>query len=83
VFLPDGRLTYFSSEKKGLIAGIEAVRRHHEGFWFAPGGRPRGSQLWLEGLTITQLGEAVVACAEWRFRPAGSQEVQRGPDTLV
>ena len=38
LFLDDPGLTYFSSEKEGVIRGMEAVLEHHRGFGFVPGG---------------------------------------------
>ena len=34
LFLTDPTVTYFSSEKEGLIKGIDAVSKHHAGFGF-------------------------------------------------
>ena len=42
LFLDDTRLTYFSSEKEGVIRGMEAVLEHHRGFGFVPGGESKG-----------------------------------------
>ena len=47
LFLDDARLSYFSSEREGLIRGMEAVREHHVGFGFAPGGIDQPNRLWL------------------------------------
>ena len=83
LFLRDGRVTYFSSEKPGLIVGAEALREHHRGFGFAPGGANRGSRLWLEGTRAQAYGSAVVVAATWFFQRAGSATSQRGPVTLI
>jgi hypothetical protein len=83
LFLRDARVTYFSSEKPGLIAGIEALREHHRGFGFVPGGADRGSRLWLEGTRAQTYGGAVVVASTWFFQRAGSATAQRGPVTLV
>ena len=83
LFLRDGRVTYFSSEKPGLIVGIEALREHHRGFGFAPGGAHRGSRLWLEGTRAQTYGTAVVVASTWFFQRAGSATSQRGPVTLI
>ncbi len=41
LFLDDQRLTYFSSEKEGIIRGMDAVLEHHRGFGFVrPSKRP-------------------------------------------
>jgi hypothetical protein len=83
LFLRDGRLTYFSSEKPGLIAGIDALRQHHRGFGFVPGGAARGSRLWLEAVQAHTYDRAVVVTATWFFQRPGSAPPQRGPVTLV
>jgi ketosteroid isomerase-like protein len=83
LFVRDARLTYFSSEKPGLMAGIDAVRQHHRGFGFVPGGADRGSRLWLENVHAKTHGNVVVVTATWLFQRAGATTAQRGPVTLV
>ena len=80
---PRGSLTtYFSSEKEGVIKGIEAVREHHRGFGFVNGGKSSDNKLWVEDLYTTDFDSAVVVTGIWRFRRATGQE-QRGPLTFV
>jgi len=82
LFLQDDRVTYFSSEKEGAIIGIEAVRKHHEGFGFVPGGKDQPNKLWLEDLHTAGFDTSVVVTGIWYFqRPDGSK--QRGPVTIV
>jgi len=82
LFLQDDRVTYFSSEKEGAIIGIEAVRKHHEGFGFVPGGKDQPNKLWLEDLHTAGFDTSVVVTGIWYFqRPDGS--TQRGPVTIV
>jgi len=82
LFLLDDRLTYFSSEKQGVISGIDAVREHHSGFGFVAGGAEKEARLWLEDVTSTPFGESAVVTGIWFFgQPDGSQ--QRGPVTIV
>lgn len=82
LFLQDDRLTYFSSEKEGVIIGFEAVREHHRGFGFAEGGKKQPNKLWLEDIHTTDLGSSVIVTAIWFFqRPDG--RIQRGPVTIV
>jgi len=38
LFMNNDALTYFSSEKEGLIRGFDAMVEHHKGFGFVPGG---------------------------------------------
>lgn len=82
LFVRDDRLTYFSSEKEGVIRGLEAVREHHRGFGFVAGGKDQPNTLWLEGIQSDDLGETVIVTAIWFFqRPSGPP--QRGPVTFV
>jgi hypothetical protein len=85
LFLTDGRLTYFSSEKEGVIRGIDAVREHHHGFGFVEGGVRRGNRLWVEDLEVRDYGAAVVAGGVWFFQRKGTdaKDAQRGPVTFV
>jgi len=83
LFVRDARLSYFSSEKPGLIVGMDALRQHHRGFGFVPGGADRGSRLWLEAVQAHTYGSVVVVTATWLFQRAGAAAAQRGPVTLV
>jgi len=87
LFLTDNRLTYFSSEKEGLIRGIEAVRKHHEGFGFVKSGKIQKNRLWLEGLQVDIFGETAIAAGIWFFERGEAvpdkPKVQRGPVTVV
>lgn len=83
LFLADSRVTYFSSEKKGLIRGIEAVRRHHESFGFVPDGKAQASKLWLEEVRTETFPGLAIVSATWHFRRAGQEAIQRGPVTLL
>lgn len=82
LFLTDDRLTYFSSEKQGVITGIDAVREHHAGFGFVAGGMEPETSLWLQDVHSEVFGQSAVVTGIWFFgRPDGSQ--QRGPVTIV
>jgi len=82
LFLQDSKLTYFSSEKQGIIKGIEAVREHHIGFGFVEGGKEQPNKLWVEDLHTSTFGNTAVVTCIWFFqRPDGSK--QRGPVTIV
>jgi tetratricopeptide (TPR) repeat protein len=86
LFLNDDRLSYFSSEKKGLIRGMEALKVHHQGFGFVPGGKSQESRLWLEDVRVVDLGssQAFLITATWGFdRGQGPEIGQRGPVTFV
>lgn len=84
LFVADATVTYFSSERNGLIQGIDALREHHRGFGFRPGGAATGARLWLEGVEVRWEGDAAVVLAQWLFARAGSQgPPQKGPVTFV
>lgn len=82
LFLTDDRLTYLSSEKEGVIVGIDAVREHHRGFGFIPGGADKGAKLWVDDLHTSNFGPTAVVTGVWYFRNAEGT-VQRGPMTMV
>ena len=83
LFLDDERVTYFSSEKQGLIKGINSLVIHHKEFGFVNGGKDTGNNLWLEDIEIEEFGELVVVKADWIFQRKGSNVQQRGPVTIV
>jgi ketosteroid isomerase-like protein len=84
LFVADEAVTYFSSEYPGLVQGIEALREHHRGFGFRPGGAPTGARLWLEDVEMRWDGAAAVVLAQWLFARAESDDPpQRGPVTFV
>ena len=85
LFLADSTVTYLSSEREGLIRGIDALREHHEGFGFISGGSPPASELWLEDMHATGHDDAVVVTAVWFFgdRAVSRDSIQRGPVTFV
>lgn len=83
LFLTDARVSYFSSEKQGVIRGIDALRQHHEGFGFVSGGKAHGNRLWLEDLHADVFGPVTIVTAIWHFQRQGSDSVQKGPVTLV
>jgi hypothetical protein len=82
LFLQDQRLSYFSSEKEGVIQGIAAVREHHVGFGFVPGGKSQPNRLWLEEVQADEFADVVVVTAIWFFQKESGEE-QRGPVTIV
>jgi hypothetical protein len=77
LFVNDSSVTYFSSERAGLIHGIDSLVRHHKGFGFLSGGKTSPNKLWLT--EIRYLPAAVTAI--WHFQRPGSPE-QRGPVTF-
>lgn len=82
LFLQDDRLTYFSSEKEGVIVGIDAVREHHKGFGFVPGGKESPNKLWVEDLHTSVFDSTAVVTGIWFFKRADGT-LQRGPVTIV
>ena len=83
LFLKDGKVTYFSSEKQGVIKGFDALVSHHEGFGFVKGGKIHLNKLWLEGIDVEDFGDSAIMCAIWFFKRPNVDVPQRGPVTLV
>ncbi len=85
LFLTTENVTYFSSEKEGLIIGIDAVRQHHVGFGFVAGGKIQENKLWIEDLHTEMYGPVAVVNGIWYFEkgPADNRELQKGPVTIV
>jgi ketosteroid isomerase-like protein len=85
LFLADSSLTYFSSEREGLIQGIAAVREHHAGFGFLDGGAEPDQELWVEELQSSVYGTVAVVTGIWLFgdRRAPPDSISRGPMTIV
>ena len=85
LFLTDSTVTYFSSEKEGLITGIDAVLAHHEGFGFVHGGKVAEQELWVEDVHTATHGPTAIVTGVWFFgqRDTAPEEVQRGPFTFV
>ena len=84
LFVADGTVTYFSSERNGLIQGIDALVAHHEGFGFRSGGAANGSRLWLEDVEGRWDGTTAAVMATWLFARAGEDgPPQKGPVTFV
>jgi len=84
LFVDGDSLTYFASDREGLIAGLEGVRAYHVDTGFVPGGFQPDGELWLEQVTIADFGESAVIGAVWYFgsrvdRPAAGH----GPLTMV
>lgn len=83
LFLNDERVTYFSSEKQGVIKGFDDLIEHHRGFGFVEGGKEQENSLWLEDVDIEAFEDSAVVAAIWCFRRGNSENVQKGPVTLV
>ncbi len=84
LFLNDARLTYFSSEKEGLMVGPDAIREHHVGFDFVEGGRAPEQELWVDDIHVSEFGTVAVVGATWYFGDrATPDDASRGPMTVV
>jgi len=84
LFITDEALTYFSSEKEGVIRGKEAVLEHHVGFGFVPGGKEQENRLWLDEVGFDVFDTSVVVTGIWFFaRPGETSPPQKGPVTFT
>ncbi|MEX2048216.1 MAG: amidohydrolase family protein [Gemmatimonadota bacterium] len=84
LFIASDALTYFPSDRQELISGFDDVRNYHADLGFVVGGFQPESELWLEGVTISDFEESAVIGAVWYFgsrvNPAAAG---RGPLTMV
>lgn len=85
IFWDSPALTYFSSEKRGLIKGFDKLKPHHEGFGFVSGGKKPSKTLWLDEVNITLHKSTAVVDAIWLFgeKQMPKDSVQQGPCTFV
>ena len=83
IFWQSEDLTYFSSEKEGVLAGYSSLLSHHEGFGFQSGGAEPSASLSLADQQITILDDLAIVTAIWYFGDPEDPEVQRGPVTFV
>ena len=85
IFWDDPSMTYFSSEKRGLIKGYDQIKPHHESFGFVAGGKQPSKSLWLEDINMTLHDRTAVVEAIWYFgdKMLPKDSVQQGPVTFV
>ena len=85
IFLQTEDLTYFSSEKEGLMIGYKHLKPHHSGFGFVEGGKQPKKSLWLEDIKTKIYGETAMVAAIWYFgdRNAVKNSVSKGPVTFI
>jgi ketosteroid isomerase-like protein len=85
IFYQSESLTYFSSEKEGLIKGYSQMLPHHQGFSFVKGGKEPPVELWLEDIETRINGETAMVAATWYNgdKTAARDSVQHGPVTFV
>ena len=68
LFLESDDLTYYSSEKQRVMKGLEAVKEHHRGYGFVPGGKKHGNKIWAENLEATPIDNVVAVTGIWHYR---------------
>jgi hypothetical protein len=84
LFVDDPQLTYFASDREGLLEGLDTVREYHADAGFVPGGFQPESELWLEEVTVSDFGESAVIGAVWYFgNRLDRQAAGRGPLTMA
>ena len=84
LFIRDNRLTYFSSETKGLIRGFEAVVEHHRGLGLEAGGAERTNIVWVRDTNIVDFGSISLIGAIWYFGdPSSPETAEKGPMSLL
>lgn len=85
LFLMDDAVTYFSSERDGLLVGPDTLLAHHAAMGFVEGGREPAQELWVEDVRASAFGPAAVVTATWFFgdRRAPADSIQYGPMTAV
>jgi len=85
IFYKSENLTYFSSEKEGLMLGYDEIIPHHAGFGFVAGGKSPERSLWLEDIEIRLYGSSAMVGASWFFgeKLVDKDSVQNGPVTFL
>ncbi|WP_347924397.1 hypothetical protein [Pontimicrobium sp. SW4] len=85
IFLESDELTYFSSEKEGLMKGYKELKPHHIGFGFTEGGKKPEKALWLEDLETRIYNGSAMVGGIWYFgdRSLPKDSISKGPVTFV
>jgi ketosteroid isomerase-like protein len=84
LFVNDDALTYFPSDREGLIEGFAAVRAYLEDLGFVSGGFQPESEMWLEQVNVSDFGESAVVGAVWYFgNRLNRRAAGRGPLTMA
>jgi hypothetical protein len=65
LFSADPAPSYYSSEKRGLIHGLEPIVEHHRELGFMAGGKAQDNRLWLEDVHAQPLGTTAFVTARW------------------
>jgi imidazolonepropionase-like amidohydrolase len=84
LFVNDDALTYFASDREGVIQGFGPVLEYHRGLGFTPGGFDPENELWIEDVTLSDFEESAVVSAVWHFGTRLTRRITgRGPFTMV
>jgi len=85
IFLESDALTYFSSEKKGLIKGYDKMKPHHIGFGFVEGGKKPEKSLWLENIETRVYDGSIMVGGVWYFgdKSLPKDSISNGPVTFI
>lgn len=84
LFANDDALSYFASDREGLIRGYDDVHGYLEGLGFVSGGFEPEREMWFEQVSLSDFGESAVAGGVWYFgRRLDRRAAGRGPLTLV
>ncbi len=82
LFIDSEDLSYFSSEREGVIRGFKKIKEHHRNFGFSEGGKTTENRLWLEDSRLFSFGGTTVVTAVWFFKKS-NLKIQKGPVSFV
>lgn len=82
LFICSDDLSYFSSERQGIIRGFKNVKEHHRTFGFSEGGKTQSNRLWLEKTRFFNFGGNTIVTSVWFFEKP-NLKIQKGPVTFV
>jgi len=84
LFVVDDALTYFPSDREGVIQGYSAVHAYLAGLGFISGGFEPQNEMWFEQIAVSDFGESAVVSAVWYFGDRlNRRAARRGPLTLA
>jgi len=85
IFQDSEELTYFSSEKEGLMKGFDKLKPHHIGFGFVEGGKTPDKALWLEAIETRIYNGSAMVGGIWYFgdKSQPKDSIANGPVTFV
>ena len=76
-------VTYFSSERSGLIMGLDKLKAHHKSFGFVSAGKKSETKLWLTDIYKKNMDGDVLVAAIWHFSRPENKTDQQGPVTFL